>query len=334
MNLIKTIILIISIGVVANSSVRAETKELIFAHVGALDSIYDMSVNEYARRVNEKLASGYKVVAAGNSRFGGDAAMPEKLKTGEVAFGLLGTTLTSISPKFGIFELPFLIRDREQVRKISDALLEPVLQPEAQKSGFRILAIWEVGFRQITNNVRAIKRPEDLKGLKIRIPHSPWREKLFRTLGAEPVQMEYGKLHEALRIHEVEGQENPLGQITAGKLHEVQHFLSLCDYLYSPLYLIVSEEHFVRLPPAVQDALAKTANEMRSWIFQSAIRMESDLMDQIGDKMQVDYIDLEAFRRASRPIYGEFARSVRGGLKLIETVSTLTDVSTDIVDGQ
>lgn len=315
-------------------SARAEPRELIFAHLGVENSIYDISVNEYARRVNEKLAPNYKIVAAGNSRLGGDTTMLEKLKTGEVAFSLLGAALTSLSPKFGVFELPFLINDREQVRKISDALLEPVFQPEVQKSGYRILAIWEVGFRQFTNNVRPIKRPEDMKGLKIRIPYSPWREKLFRMLGAEPVQMEFGKLYEALHAGEVDGEENPVGQIITSKFHEVQRYISMADYLYTPVYLTVSEDQFSQLPPEVQKVLAEEAGEMRSWIFKSAIKMESDLMDEMGDKMRVDHIDLQAFRQASRPLYGEFARSVRGGVKLIETISTLTDVPSDIVGEQ
>lgn len=334
MCLIRYVSLIVLITTLAVLPVRAETKELIFAHVGAPGSIYDVSANEFVQRVNKKLPPEYRVVAAGNSRYGGDGAMPAKLKSGEVAFSLLGTVLTSVSPKFGIFELPFLIRDRDQVRQISKALLEPVLQPEAKAAGFRLLAIWEGGFRQFTSNVRPIRKPEDLRGLKIRIPLSPWREKLFRALGAEPVQMEFGKVYEALRSGAIDGQENPLGQIGASKFQEVQRYLALCDYLYSPVYVVVSEEQFSKLPLPVQEIFARTASEMQSWIFAAAIRMESDLVDDIGEKITFTSVDLQAFRRASRPVYGEFARTVPGGARLIAIVGELTSTPSEITAGQ
>jgi tripartite ATP-independent transporter DctP family solute receptor len=312
---------------------RAETKELLLAHLGTPGSIYDLSVNEFARRVNAKLPPEYKVVPAGNSRLGRDSAVLEKLKTGEVAFGLPSSAMSSISPKFNVFELPFLIGNREQVRKLGDALLEPVFQPEAKKAGFRILAMWENGFRQITNNMRPIKRPEDLKGLKIRAPSTgSWRDKVFRALGAEPVAVDFGKVYEGLQAGTIEGQQNPLSLITATEFYKVQRYLSLSDHLYTPAYLIVSERHFTELPPQVQEVLSQTAQELQSWIFDSAIKLESDLVDQVGERMQINQIDLHAFRRASRPIYGEFARTVPGGARLIETINELAEMTSSQID--
>lgn len=318
----------------ATSPLRAETKELVLAHLGAPGSIYDISVNEFARRANAKLPADYRVVPAGNSRFGGDVAVLEKLKTGEVTFGLPSSAMSSISKKFNVFELPFLIRNREQVRMLGDTLLEPVFQPEARKAGFRILALWENGFRQITNNTRPIHRPEDLKGLKIRVPSTgSWRDKGFRILGAEPVSVDFGNVYEGLRAGTIDGQENPLSLISASEFYKVQRYLSLSDHLYTPAYLVVSEEHFARMPPEVQEILSQTAQNLRSWIFDRAIRLESELVDQLGEHIQINQIDLRAFRRASRPIYGEFARTVPGGAKLIDTINELaenTNSQTDV----
>lgn len=317
------------------SPLRAETKELFLAHLGTPGSIYDISVNEFARRANAKLPADYRVVPAGNSRFGGDVAVLEKLKTGEVAFGLPSSAMSSISTKFNVFELPFLIRNREQVRKLGNTLLEPVFQPEAKKAGFRILALWENGFRQITNNKRPINRPEDMKGLRIRVPSTgSWRDKVFRALGADPVAVDFGNVYEGLRAGTIDGQENPLSLISATEFHKVQRYLSLSDHLYTPAYLIVSEQQFAKLPPGVQEILSQTAQDLRSWIFDRAIKLESDLVDQMGEHMQINQIDLHAFRRASRPIYGEFARTVPGGAKLIETINELAQNTSSQTDVQ
>jgi tripartite ATP-independent transporter DctP family solute receptor len=301
----------------------AETTQLTLAHNGGAGSLYDLSAGEFVRRLKATLPENYVVTAYGDSKLGDDTAVLAKIKQGEIAFGLPSTVMSSISETFGIFELPFLIRDRDQVRRISETMLDPILQPEAKKHGFRILAVWENGFRQITNNVRPIRRPADLRGLKLRVPKGLWREKAFRSLGAEPVPMPLHEVYKALQSGAIEGEENPLAQIYGAKFHEVQQYLTLSDHVYTPAYLIVSDEHFAKLPPDVQQAIERTAKEMQSWIYATAIRMESELIDRLGERMQSNQVDVKAFVEASRPLYGEFVRTVPGGAKLVNLVNEL-----------
>jgi len=309
----------------ANAGCGAEITQLNFAHNGGPGSLYDMSAGEFVRRLNGALPKGFVVVAHGDSKLGDDTAVLAKVKQGEVTFGLPSTVMSSVSETFGIFELPFLIRDRDQVRRISDVMLGPFLQPEAKKQGLRILAVWENGFRQITNNVRPIRRPQDLRGLKLRVPKGLWREKAFRMLGAEPVPMALHEVHKALQSGLIDGQENPLSQIYGAKFHEVQQYLTLSDHLYTPAYLIVSDEHFAKLPPDVQRVIERTAKEMQGWIYATAIRIESELIDRLGERMQSNQVDVRAFVEASRPLYGEFVRTVPGGIKLVNLVNELAE---------
>lgn len=318
----------------AISTASAEPKKLILAHIGAPGSIYDLCAREYARRVNSLIGPEYEVVPEGASKHGGDNAILKKVKSGELAFGLPAAVMSALSPKFGVFELPYLIRNRDQVRKISDALLEPVLQPEVQKHGYRILALWDSGFRQMTNSVRPIKRPADMRGLRIRIPFSPWRAKLLTILGAVPVQTEYSEVVNVIQSKKVDGQESPLHFIKAAKLYEMQTYLSLSDYLYTPIFLTVSEEHFTKLPLNVQKILSEHSNSLRDWMFRTSILLESEYIDEIGEQMKVNDIDLEAFRQASRPIYGEFAKTVPDGIKIISIVMSLTGTSTELANTQ
>lgn len=302
------------------------TTELKFAHVGSPGSLFEIAANEFAARANERLPDNFNISVYGGSQLGTDTEVLDKLASGEVTFSLPSTAMSSLSDVFGLFELPFLIRDREQVRKLSEALLEPVLQPAVQEKGLRILAVWENGFRQITNNVRPIHTPDDLRGLKIRIPDGVWREKAFRQLGAEPVPMGLKATYAALQNKEIDGQENPLAQISGSKFDEVQTYLSLSDHVYTPAYVTVNDEQFAKLPPQVQDVLMQTAKELQGWVYARAVAMEGELIENLGKNMETNQVDYKAFQQASRPIYGEFIRSVEGAVQLIEAVKELGEI--------
>src|SRR6185295_2748859 len=125
----------------------------------------------------------------------------------------------------------------------------------------------------------------------------------------------------------IDGQENPLAQIYGGKFHEVQQFLTLSDHVYTRAYVIVGDEHFAQLPQDVQRAIEHMAQDMQAWNYAAAIRMESELIDRFGERMQSNQVDVKAFVEASRPIYGEFVRTVPGGMKLVNLVNELADTT-------
>jgi tripartite ATP-independent transporter DctP family solute receptor len=305
---------------------EAGTTQLIFSHSGGPGSLYDVTAKEFARRLEAALPPDFAaVIQGGGTQLGDPLQVLEKLKRGEVTFGIASTAMTTMSEIFGIFDLPFLIRNREQVRRISKVMLEPILQPEMHKYGFRILAIWENGFRHITNNVRPIRRPEDLKGLKMRVPEGAWRQKVFRALGAEPVAMSLREVYDGLKSGTIDGQENPLAQIKGGRFNEVQRFLTLSDHIYTPAYVLVSVEHFAKLPLEVRRAIEKTAVEMQDWVYATAVKMESDLIDQLGERMETNQVDSKAFIDASRPLYLDFVQTVPSGAKLVGIVQELAD---------
>ena len=304
-----------------------ETRELLLIHTGPPGSLYEVSAKEFARRVNERLPGLYKIDVIGDTDLGDGPALLAKLAKEEAMFALPSAAMTSVSDSFAIFELPFLIRNRAQTRNIRDVLLESHLQPEAEHKGLHILGIWESGFRHLTNSARRIDRPGDLEGLKFAVPANSWREKVLQAFGAEPVAMASRAVRDALRTRIVDGQEAPLVEIHTGRLVELQRHLALSDHLYSPAYLVTRKAAFEKLPLAVRSIIADEATAMESWIYDTAVEMESELIDQLDIRMKVTHIDAEAFKAASRPVYGEFVRTVRGGAKMIEIVEGLNDVT-------
>ncbi|MFZ9070105.1 MAG: TRAP transporter substrate-binding protein, partial [Burkholderiaceae bacterium] len=142
--------------------------EIKFGHVGNPGSLFEASANEFARIANAKLGSKAKVVVYGSSQLGGDKEMVQKLKLGTLDFALPSSVMTSEVDLFGIFDMPYLVADRNHMKKIEKDVVRPVLFPAAEKKGLKVLSVWENGYRHITNNKRPIVKPEDLKGIKLR----------------------------------------------------------------------------------------------------------------------------------------------------------------------
>ncbi|MGD9867966.1 MAG: TRAP transporter substrate-binding protein [Hyphomicrobiales bacterium] len=302
--------------------VQAET-ELKLGHVGNPGSLYEMVSQEYAKRINEKLAGKYKVVVFGSSQLGPDKDMMQKLKLGQIDLSLPSTIMSSVAPEFGVFEMPYVIQDRPHMKRVSDELLDSVFQPAVKAKGYRILAIWENGFRHITNNVRPINKPEDLKGIKLRTPKGEWRVKMFQAYGANPTPMAFSEVFTALKTGVMDGQENPFVQIHSAKFQEVQKYLSLTGHVYSPVYLAAGEDKFSKLPQDVQKLLTDTARELQAWVYTKAAELDETLFTDLKAKMEVNTPDKDAFIKASGSIYEDFGSQVKGGKELIDKILSL-----------
>jgi TRAP-type transport system periplasmic protein len=302
----------------------AQQVELKLGHVGEPGSLFQISSDEYARRVNEKLAGKVKVVTFGSSQLGGDKEMIQKLKLGTIDMALPSTVMTSEVDLFGIFELPYIVKDRAHMARIEKDVFWPTLAPETEKKGLKVLAVWENGYRHITNNKKPVKVPEDLKGFKLRVPEGKWRVKMFQEYGANPSPMKFSELFTALQTGVMDGQENPFTQIYSAKLHEVQKFLSLSGHVYTPAYLLVGSRKYATLPADVRKVLEDTARETQAFVYTTAARQETELLDKLKQAgMQVNEVDKNAFIAASKGIYEEFGKEVAGAKPLIDKAVAL-----------
>lgn len=297
--------------------------ELQFGHVGAPGSLFAESAEEFARRVDAELDGRVSVVVFGSSQLGGDEVLLQKLKLGTIDFALPSTIMSSAVDAFGLFELPYLVQDRDHMRRIEEAIVWPTLVPKAAERGYGILAVWENGFRHVTNNVRPIVVPADLAGVKLRTPRGLWRVKLFQSYGANPTPMPLSEVFVALQTGVMDGQENPLAQIHASRFQEVQKYLSLTGHVYTPAYVTVGRS-FDRLPEDLQAALTRIARETQSYVYETAARMDAEFLDAIGaEGVEVNTPDLDAFRGASAEIYAEFAEAVEGGQATVDLTLSL-----------
>jgi len=297
-------------------------RELKFGHVGEPGSLFALSADEFARRANERLPEGWEVVPYGSSQLGGDELLLQKIKLGTVDFALPSTIMSSQVDQFGLFEMPYLVEDRAHMRAIERDVVWPRLAPLAEAAGYRIVAVWENGFRHVTNNRQPIESPEDLSGIKLRTPSGVWRLKLFQALGANPTPMALSEVFIGLQTGVIDGQENPLAQIWGSKLYEVQDFLSLTSHVYTPAYVVVSPSRWDGLPDDVRAILEEEARGTQAYVHETAARLDSELLDRIrGEGVEVNDPARAAFLGASVSLYQEFESTVEGGAELVERAS-------------
>jgi TRAP-type transport system periplasmic protein len=298
--------------------------ELKLGHVGEPGSLFAKSSEEFARRANERLAGKAKVVVFGSSQLGGDKELLQKLKLGTVEFALPSTVMSSESDLFGIFEMPYLVKDRKHMAAIEKEVFWPSLAAEAEKKGLKVLAVWENGYRHITNNRHPIKVPSDLKGIKLRVPEGKWRVKMFQAYGANPSPMKFSEVFTALQTGVMDGQENPFSQIVSAKFQEVQKFLSLTGHVYTPAYLTVGSKKWASLPADVRKVLEDTAKETQRFVYAAAEKDDNELIGVIRKAgVQINDADKAAFVAASKPVYEEFGKEVKGSKELIDKALAL-----------
>ena len=320
-NTILTIIMSVALTV---SPVAFAEQEFVFAVGANVGSVQGDTAKEFSNRVNKKLAGKVKINFFHSGQLGKDKELMQKLKIGSVHFSMPSSVMANIAPEFGVFDMPFIIRDRDHLAKVEDKVFWKSIAPKAEEKGYKVLAIWENGVRQITNNTRPISVPADLEGIKLRVPGNKWRAVMFSEWGANPTKMSFGEVFTALETGVIDGQENPLANIDAAKLNEVQKYLSMSYHVYSPAYLVTSTETWGDLSPEVRKVIEETAREMELWARAEGKRKDNSLRDKMAAAgMQVNDADKDAFIKASAPVYKKFAEEVPTGRTLIDAVQKL-----------
>jgi len=303
-------------------------EEIVFGISAAPGSLQERTASEFAARANEKLGDLAEVKVFPSSQLGKDKDMLQKVKLGTVDITLPSSVMPDIAPEFAIFDLPFIVADREHLAAIDETFFTDVLQPAAEKAGYRPLAIWENGFRQITNNERPIETPADLEALKIRTPNSSWRVTMFDEFGANPTPMSFSEVFVALQTGVIDGQENPLTNISAAKLNEVQEYLSMSGHVYSPAYPTVGVAAFEKFDPEIQQVLTETAQEVATWAREQGAAADETLLEELETAgMKVNVADRAAFVSAAEPVYEKFANEIEDGQAMIDRVLELADGS-------
>lgn len=255
-----------------------------------------------AGKLKEKMGDDFKGDFYHSGALGDENVHLQQIRTGQIDVTPIGSDAVQLDPAWAVFELPFLFADRADVARLLDGEIgEKLRRSMREKVGLEVLAFGEMGFRQITNNKRPIATPQDLAGVKIRVPGSQARMLMFKSFGANPVTLNYGEIYLALQSGTIDGQENPLNDIVTNSMHEVQSYLSLSNHVYTPVTLVMNGARFDGLSEAhkaaIKEAAAAAAVEMR----ELGQKKDQDLIEKLkGEgKIAINEVDRAAFLAGS-----------------------------------
>lgn len=300
----------------------AQEYKFRLGHVLPASHPYGVTMEQFVKAVEHDSGGRIKIQVIHAGALGGDREMGEQIRLGGLEMGLIHTTVLGIDPRLQIEELPFAWARREQAYAALDGELGAKLLDILAKKGIKGLGWYENGYRNLTNNVRPIREPQDLKGLKIRMAELKMRIDTFKLLGANPIPMAFPELFTALQQGTVDGQENPLAIIKSAKFEEVQKYLSLSGHIWGSVLLMINKDLWEKLPSDLQNILQRNAIKYRGIERKMIQESDTKILVQLKTKMQVNEVDKAAFRKAVAPIY-EIYRPVFGEdlMKLMEKYS-------------
>jgi tripartite ATP-independent transporter DctP family solute receptor len=210
-------------------------------------------------------------------------------------------------PDLGIADLPFIFSDTQQARAAMDGRLGQVLAAKLESGmNYRILGWFENGFRHVSNRVRPVHVPADMKGLKIRVLPSKVQERTFELLGASPKIMDLSEAIEAIKAGTIDAQENPFSNTVTYGVHKFHRFHSATNHFY------LSRPSFDGWPRPLQDAMREAIRDAVAFQRDLHVKEEDEAMAAIrkegGEIVELTPEEHKAFVAAVTPIYGE-ARS-------------------------
>jgi len=306
-----------------NIVVMAKEEYTINVGMGLNDKSAAYKSSEYFKELVEKNSDGkIKVNLYHSSQLGDDREMMEALQMGTQEVTVPSTApIASFVNGFKVFDLPFLFPSNEAADYVLDGPVCQELLKQLEDIGLIGLAYWENGYRQLTNSVRTVENPEDVKGLKIRTMESPIHLAAWKVLGANPTPMAFGELFSAMQQGVVDGQENPWGTIYLQNFPEVQDYTTDTGHVYSPFVLMISKKFYDKLPIDLQKVVKDAAQITKYHNRKLNRQMNAEYLEKLKGQMNVTILTDEqraAFQEAVQPVYDQFADEI--GPKLIEII--------------
>lgn len=287
----------------------AKTYVLQAGHSLAENHPFELAMQELAKNVEEKSEGRLKIETFPLSQLGAERELIEGLTLGTVDL-VVSTSgpIINFVPNFGVLDLPFLFNNREAAISVLEGEIGDELFAELKDKGIIGLSWGENGFRHVTNSIKPIQSPEDLKGLQLRVQENKVFISAFEKLGAKPSPMAWTEALTALQSGVVDGQENPILVIDHYKLYDSkQKYMTLTGHAYSSAVFMLSESTYNSLPEDLREILLEEGKKIGAFERDLAIADEEAALKRLKEKgMEViETVDVEAFRNKIMDLYDE-----------------------------
>ena len=278
-------------------------RTLLLAHHAGNNHTTQVAVKQFSENVNRRTGGQIAIASVPDSALGNLPELFRMVVDGQADMALPPhDRLSGVSHKFGCVDMPFVFDDYAHAHRVIDNEFKHWIAPDLEALGVVYLAGWEWGFRQMTNTIRPVLSPEDLRGLRIRIPPIRNLHATLISFGATPVIVEFKRLFTAIQKGLVDGQENPIAIIHTMALWKTQRYLSLLNYSYDTIIHIINKSCLESLPAEHRTILheesARAAETMRHLIQ----TQETEQLAQLArEGMRIDRPNPLPFKEASAP---------------------------------
>lgn len=286
--------------------VQKTQKTLRLAHGVVAGSPYDLGAKRFAELVDAYTHRALQVKVFPSSQLGQEQNTSKDVQLGTLDFTLVAINNATMWYKpLDVMVLPFIFRDRDHVNAVINGPVGQELMENYRKaSGVRIISFFEWGDRGIINKTRAIEKPDDLKGIKIRLPKNAVMLDSYNAIGATTTAIDWGELYAALQQGVADGLEGPPQGMIDMKFTDFLKYYSYVPVFYGVSVVIMNDKSFQAMPKAQQDAIlraGKEAGEYQRWI--SAVSHVDGLanLQKLGVKVNVPKLD--PFLAAVKPVW-------------------------------
>lgn len=323
MKLIRTLAVVAAFAFAASAQAQAPIV-IKFSHVVAVDTPKGLAAEFFKKRAEELTKGKVKVEVYPNSQLYKDKEEMEALQLGAVQ--MLAPSLAKFGPlgvkEFEVFDLPFIFDDYTELHKVTQGAVGQQLMAKLEPKGIRGLAFWDNGFKSFSANT-PIKKPEDLKGKKLRIQSSKVLEEEVRALQGIPQVIAFSEVYQALQTGVVDGTENPISNFYTQKMHEVQKHLSVTEHGYLGYAVIVNKKFWDGLPADVRGQLDTAMKEATVYANKIAKEQNDKDLESVkkSGKTEVYVLTKDeraAFKKALTPVHAKMESRI--GKDIIDAV--------------
>ncbi len=276
---------------------------------------------EFKRIVEAESKGRIAVRLFPSEQLGSLVEMVENVRQGaqEIALASPGW-FSQFYPRIDMLELPFLVTDWNQARRmLNSKAFDDLVKAAQAKTGLLIYAKFPYGFRNVVNSKRPVKTLDDLKGLKLRVQNTPAHLAIFRSLGANPVAIAWSETYQAVQTGVVDGLENANTVLVANKFPEVAKYISVTHHLFGMLLAYINPQFYNRLGDDNRRLLDRAMKEAEAVSLRISLEQEQKAIQQLRDMgAQINVVspeEIQRMRKAVRVVYDEFGPRFQPELK-------------------
>ena len=304
--------------IVSSASQPDYAVTLRLSHARSAGSIADLTAFKFKELVeaNSEQQIGVQIYPNNGLSSGDQSRAIDMLKDGTIDIQICSATdLYNLDQRFGTFWLPFLFENDDQINYfVQDQNINEILGSWLQPHGINLLTMYSAGARQISNNVREITSPEDLEGIKFRVPPFDGALTTFEALGAQAVKMDFSEVNRALKNNEIQGQESNVASFITNKLYKEQPFLTLWNGIYDTQVWIANDETYQKLSDDQKEAFNQSLKETMAWRLNLSTEFKKLYLKTLEERgVKITTLTPEQialFREKALPIYERYIESL------------------------